>query len=76
MSATPPDSDMGPDAPTTSTRSHRRTRNLTIIGALALVLVAGAVLVGVRTTGARSGPSAAPRARSGTRALAAELCST
>ncbi len=55
MSATPPDNDMGPDAPTTSTRSHRRTRNLTIIGALALVLVAGAVLVGVRTTGARSG---------------------
>ncbi|MCX6459146.1 MAG: hypothetical protein NTZ03_02435 [Actinobacteria bacterium] len=55
MSATPHDNDMGPDAPITSTRSHRRTRNLTIIGALALVLVAGAVLVGVRTTGARSG---------------------
>jgi len=52
MSVTGPTNDTGPTAPT---RSSRRTRRLTIIGALALVLVAGAVLVGVKTTGARSG---------------------
>jgi len=46
---------MGSDLPVTTTRSIRRTRRVAIIGALALVLVAGAVLVGVKTTGARSG---------------------
>lgn len=46
---------MGPDAPATATRSSRRSRRLAIVGALALVLVAGAVFVGVKTTGARGG---------------------
>jgi len=55
MTATPPDTGMGPATPSVSTRSTRRTRRLAIVGALALVLVAGAVLVGVTTTGARSG---------------------
>jgi hypothetical protein len=55
MTATPPDTGMGPETPFVTTRSIRRTRRLTIVGALALVLVAGAVLVGVTTTGARSG---------------------
>ena len=55
MTATPNDTGMGPEAPATTTRSSRRTRRLAIVGALALVLVAGAVLVGVKTTGARSG---------------------
>lgn len=55
MTATSPDNDMGPDTPSSSARSTRRTRRLAIIGALALVIVAGAVLVGVKTTGARSG---------------------
>lgn len=39
----------------TASRSSRRNRRMVIIGALALVLVAGVVLVGVQTTGARSG---------------------
>ena len=39
----------------TATRSTRRTRRLVIVGAVALVLVAGAVVVGVTTTGSRSG---------------------
>ena len=55
MTATPPDTGMGPETPSVTTRSIRRTRRLTIVGVLALVLVAGAVLVGVTTTGARSG---------------------
>ena len=55
MTATPPDNGMGPETPSGTTRSTRRTRRLTIVGVLALVLVAGAVLVGVTTTGARSG---------------------
>ena len=55
MTEPSPDSGMGPDLPATTTRSTRRTRSVAIIGALALVLVAGAVLVGVKTTGARSG---------------------
>jgi len=46
---------MGPQTPATTTRSSRRTRRIAIISTLALVLVAGAVLVGVKTTGARSG---------------------
>ena len=46
---------MGPDAPATATRSSRRSRRLAIVGALALVIVAGAVFVGVKTTGARGG---------------------
>lgn len=57
MTVTPPSTGMGPEVPATTTRSTRRTRRLTIIGALALALVAGAVLVGVGTTGARSGAS-------------------
>ncbi|MCX6460627.1 MAG: hypothetical protein NTZ03_09995 [Actinobacteria bacterium] len=55
MTETSSDNDMGPDTPASPARSTRRTRRLAIIGALALVLVAGAVLVGVKTTGARSG---------------------
>ncbi len=57
MADAPADTGTGPDVPaaTTTTRSTRRTRRLAIIGALALVLVASAVLVGVKTTGARSG---------------------
>ena len=50
-----PDTGMGPETPATSTRSNRRTRRLAIVGALALVLVAGALLVGVKTTGGGSG---------------------
>jgi len=55
MTEPSPDTGMGSDLPVTTTRSIRRTRRVAIIGALALVLVAGAVLVGVKTTGARSG---------------------
>ena len=55
MADTSSDTGMGPDVPTTTARSTRRTRRMAIIGALALVIVAGAVLVGVKTTGARSG---------------------
>ena len=55
MTDTAPDTGMGPEAPATAVSSTRRTRRLAIVGALALVLVAGAVLVGVKTTGARSG---------------------
>ena len=55
MTATPPETGMGPEAPMATARSARRTRRLAIIGALALVLVAGAVLVGVTATGPRSG---------------------
>ena len=57
MTATPPDTGMGPETPASTTRSTRSTRRLAIIGALAIALVAGAALVGVRTTGARSGAS-------------------
>ena len=55
MTDTAPDTGMGPEPPATAASSTRRTRRLAIVGALALVLVAGAVLVGVKTTGARSG---------------------
>jgi len=55
MTETPPDTGMGAEAPATTTRSTRRTRRLAIIGALALVLIAGAVLVGTKVTGSRSG---------------------
>jgi len=39
----------------TASRSSRRNRRMVLIGALALVLVAGVVLVGVQINGARSG---------------------
>lgn len=58
MTQTPHGSGIGPETPATTTRSTRRTRRtrrLAIIGALALVLVAGAVLAGMKMTGARSG---------------------
>jgi len=55
MTDTPLDTGMGPDVPATTTRSTRRTRRLAIIGALALVLIAGTVLVGAQVTGSRSG---------------------
>ena len=55
MTDAPNDTGMGSDVPATTTRSTRRTRRLTVIGALALVLVAGAVLVGAKASGARSG---------------------
>lgn len=57
MTDTPNATGMGPDVPATATRSTRRTRRLAIIGALAIVLIAGAVLVGARVTGSRSGAS-------------------
>lgn len=63
MSETPPDTGMGPDEPAASPRSARRNRRLAVVGALALVLVAGAVLVGVTTSGSRSGTLAAAAAR-------------
>ena len=53
MADTSHDRGMGADEP--PARSARHTRRLAIVGALALVLVAGAVLVGVKTTGSRSG---------------------
>ena len=52
---TDPDTGMGSDVPPDSTRVTPRARRMAIIGVIALVLVAGAVVVGVRTTGARSG---------------------
>ncbi len=55
MAETPPDTSMGPETPATTARSSRRTRRVAIIGALALVLVAGAVLVGAQVTGSRAG---------------------
>jgi hypothetical protein len=55
MTETPTDTGMGSDIPPTSTRSTRRTRRLAIIGALALVLVAGVVVIGLRAEGSRSG---------------------
>ena len=53
MTDTSHDHGMGADESTT--HSGRHTRRLAIVGVLALVLVAGAVLVGVKSTGARSG---------------------
>ena len=55
MTDAPNDTGMVSDVPATTTPSTRRTRRLTVIGALALVLVAGAVLVGAKASGARSG---------------------
>ena len=55
MADTSSDAGMGPDVPATTTRSTRRTRRLAIIGAVALVVVAGAVLGGAQVTGSRSG---------------------
>ena len=53
MTDTSHDHGMGADEPTT--HSGRHTRRLAIVGVLAIMLVAGAVLVGVKSTGARSG---------------------
>jgi len=55
MTDTLNESGLGPETPASARRSTRRTRRVAIIGALALVLVAGAVLVGVTTSGARGG---------------------
>jgi len=55
MSATSMGSDMFPSADGSNARTSRRKRGVAIAGALALVVVAGAVIVGVNTTGSRSG---------------------
>ncbi len=55
MSETPNSAGNGPDEPVGSSRQRHRNRNLVIIGAIALVLVAGTTLVGSLTSGGRSG---------------------
>ncbi len=55
MSATSMGSDMFPTADGSNARTSRRKRRVAIAGALALVVIAGAVIVGVTTTGSRSG---------------------
>ena len=60
MTDTSHDHGMGSDEPTT--HSGRHTRRLAIVGVLAIVLVAGAVLVGVKSTGARSGATTSTNA--------------
>lgn len=55
MSETPASEGMGPEEPMGSSRQRHRNRNLVIIGAIALVLVAGTTLVGSLTSGGRSG---------------------
>ena len=47
--------DTGVSHEQTASRASRRTRRMVIVGALAIVLVAGLVLVGAKTNGARSG---------------------
>jgi len=48
------ETDMGSDQPETATRSNRRRQRVTIVGVLALIVIAGTVLVGVKSNGARS----------------------
>ena len=55
MSATSMGSDMLPTAEGSNARTSRRKRRVAIAGALALVVIAGAVIVGVTTTGSKSG---------------------
>jgi len=55
MSETPASEGMGPEESMGSSRSHHRNRKLVIIGAIALVLVAGTALAGSLTSGSRSG---------------------
>ena len=69
MNETPSNTGMGPDEPVGSSRSGHRSRNMVILGGLALVLVAGVILAGVIPTGDRAGtttsspsPTASPTA--------------
>ena len=57
---------MGPDSPVGSTRSNHRSRNIVILGGLALVLVAGVILAGVFPTGDRAGTTATDPSASAT----------
>ena len=63
MSETPPDTGVGPDEPAATPRSARRNRRLAIVGALALVLGSGTVLLGITTSGSRSGTLATAATR-------------
>jgi hypothetical protein len=58
VNETPSNTGMGPDEPVGSTRSGHRSRNMVILGGLALVLVAGVILAGVIPTGDRAGTTA------------------
>ena len=66
MSETPASTGMGPDEPVGSTRSGHRSRNMVILGGLALVLVAGVILAGVIPTGDRAGTTATDPSASAT----------
>jgi len=57
---------MGPDEAVGSTRSGHRSRNMAILGGLALVLVAGVILAGVFPTGDRAGTTATDPSASAT----------
>jgi len=72
MTDTQPDTGMGSEEPVTTSRSTRRTRRIGIIGALAGVVVIGAVLIGVMTGGSRSGAIAS----SATQVSITATCST
>jgi hypothetical protein len=73
VSATSMGSDMFPTADGSNARTSRRKRRVAIAGALALVVVAGAIIVGVTTTGSRSGTYTSAASRTG---CAAALAST
>jgi hypothetical protein len=55
VSATSMGSDMFPTADGSNARTSRRKRRVAIAGALALVVIAGAVVVGVMNAGDRAG---------------------
>jgi len=57
---------MGPDESVGSSRSGHRSRNMVILGGLALVLVAGVILAGVIPTGDRAGTTATEPSASAT----------
>ena len=66
MNETPSNTGMGPDEPVGSSRSGHRSRNMVILGGLALVLVAGVILAGVFPTGDRAGTTATDPSASAT----------
>jgi hypothetical protein len=68
----PSNTGMGPDEPVGSTRSGHRSRNMVILGGLALVLVAGVILAVMFPTGDRAGTTATVATTTATVATCAE----
>jgi len=66
VNETPSNTGMGPDESVGSSRSGHRSRNMVILGGLALVLVAGVILAGVIPTGDRAGTTATEPSASAT----------